>query len=129
MKIYFEDSIRNFHFWSGAVDTANALTDKELDRVETELEAIYPEGMSDTQLNDLFWCESDFIATLLGYDDWETFENKNNKVELKYSVDDRVNYDGEQARIIEVDENYTYRIQIIDAPSIIHRVSEEELED
>lgn len=79
MKIYDEQSLRNFDFWSGARDKANAFTLKELDMIESELECLYPDGLSATELNDLFWFDDDFIAQLAGYEDMEEvlLENDN----------------------------------------------------
>lgn len=66
-----EKSLRNFEFWSGAKDTVKYLTDSELDTIEYILEDIYPEGMTDTQINDIFWFEDDWIAEMLGYNNFE----------------------------------------------------------
>ena len=74
MKLYSEKSLQNFEFWSGARDTANELTGQELDAIERELEAMYPDGMDETDLNDLFWFEPDYIAEMLGYECWEHLE-------------------------------------------------------
>lgn len=48
MKIYKEESLSNFEFWSGAVDNAKKLTDKEMDQIESILEDLNPDGMSET---------------------------------------------------------------------------------
>lgn len=74
MKIYSEKSLQNFEFWAGARDTADELTGKELDYIETELEVQYPDGIDETDLNDLFWFENDYLAELLGYECWEHLE-------------------------------------------------------
>lgn len=66
MKIYSEKSLRNFEFWSGAKENANELTFEQLDEVETILEDMYPEGMDETQINDLFWFDFDTIKEWLG---------------------------------------------------------------
>ena len=76
MKIYTEESLKNFEFWSGAKDTVKYLTDDELDTIEKNLEDIYPEGMSETQINDIFWFEDDWIAEILGYNDFEEIMNR-----------------------------------------------------
>lgn len=68
MRIYEDISLRNFKFWSGAVDTAKVLTDEQLDRVETELEMAYPDSVSDTFINDLFWFEPKTVYEWAGYD-------------------------------------------------------------
>jgi hypothetical protein len=66
MRIYSDESLRNFRFWSGAVCRAEQLTDEQLDAIERELEMIYPDGMSDTELNDLFWFEFEWVVGLIG---------------------------------------------------------------
>ena len=71
MKIYQEMSLQNFEFWSGARWTAEKLTPEELDTIEEMLEDIYPEGMDETTINDIFWFEEDTIAEWLGYTDFE----------------------------------------------------------
>lgn len=74
MKIYSETSLRNFEFWSGAKDRAEQLTYDQLDQIESILESEYPDGMSDTEINDLFWFEEDWIANILGFSSWENLE-------------------------------------------------------
>ena len=76
MKITKEVTTKNdFNFWSGAVDTVDELTDEEFEQVINELDLTYPAGMTETELNDLFWFEDDFIAVLLGYNNWEELED------------------------------------------------------
>lgn len=65
MKIYTEQSLHNFQFWSGAKDFACELTDSQLDTVEAILEDLYPDGMTDTEINDLFWFDQDTIRDWL----------------------------------------------------------------
>ena len=66
MTIKTEQSLRNFEFWSGAKDNAAMMTAEELDSVENELEAMYPEGMTDTEINDLFWFDFEYVCDLIG---------------------------------------------------------------
>ena len=77
MKITSEISLRSFEGWSGAVDTLNTLTDEQKDNLETILEELYPDGMDETNLNDLLRFEDDAIAEWLGFDDWEDLDRKN----------------------------------------------------
>ena len=77
MKIYSETSLNNFEFWSGAKDTIKYLTESELDTIESYLEELYPEGMTDTELNDFMWFEDDTIAEWLGYNDFDEIMNRN----------------------------------------------------
>lgn len=74
MKIYSETSLRDFEFWSGAKDRAEQLTSDQLDQIESILESEYPDGMSDTKINDIFWFEEDWIAEILGFSSWENLE-------------------------------------------------------
>ena len=76
MKLYKEESISNFEFWSGAKDTAGYLTEQEFSTIESILEDTYPDGMSATQLNDLFWFEDDTIAEWLGYSSFDEIMNR-----------------------------------------------------
>lgn len=81
MKLYKEESIRNFDFWSGAKDTIKYLSKDELDIIEEMLEELYP-GMDETELNDFFWFERDLIAEWLGYDDFDAIINRGNEDKL-----------------------------------------------
>ena len=71
MRIYEEISLSNFEFWSGGADKASYLTSEELETIENILEDTYPEGISDTDLNDLFWFDDDLIAEWLGYNSFD----------------------------------------------------------
>ena len=81
MKIYTETSLSNFEFWSGAEDIANELTEEQFNIIEAQLEMDYPDGMSDEDVNDIFRFEEDYIAQILGYDDWEEFMHKDDEDE------------------------------------------------
>jgi len=74
MKVYREISLSEFEFWAGARDTVKYLTNDELDHIErilSEWEEIYIQTLSETELNDFFWFESDVIASWLGYRDFD----------------------------------------------------------
>ena len=81
MRIYEEKNLRDFEFWSGARETVNYLTCDELDTIESLLEDIYPDGMEDTQINDIFWFEEDWIAEMLGYNDFEEIMHREEEEE------------------------------------------------
>jgi hypothetical protein len=66
MKIIEETNLKDFEFWSGAKDNAELLTSDEFDTVETILEDLYPDGMEDTQINDLFWFDFESVCEWLG---------------------------------------------------------------
>lgn len=71
MKIFKEESLRYFEFWSGAEENAKELSDEQLDELETILEDAYPDGIDATTLNDLMWFEFDTIKEKLGIEEEE----------------------------------------------------------
>lgn len=77
MRIITETSLENFEAWSGGADTLNTLIEKDLcETLEYHIENdIFPNGCTDTELNDFLWFEDNFIAELLGYKNWEDLEN------------------------------------------------------
>jgi len=66
MKIIKEENLTNFEFWSGAKDNVRELTNEELEQIEKELTEIYPDGMEETQINDLFWFDFGYVCELIG---------------------------------------------------------------
>ena len=42
------------------------MTAEELDSVENALEELYPDGMTDTEINDLFWFDFEYVCELIG---------------------------------------------------------------
>lgn len=66
MRIKTEKSLQHFQFWSGAKELAERLTWEELIEIESQLEELYPNGLTETELNDLFWFDSEFICQLIG---------------------------------------------------------------
>lgn len=49
-----------------------------MDTIETMLEDIYPDGIGETELNDLFWFDDDTIAEWLGYESFEQIMERKN---------------------------------------------------
>ncbi len=66
MKIFWEVSLTNFEFWSGAKDRAAKLTDDELEQIESMLEELFPEGIDKTAVNDLFWFDFESVLEWIG---------------------------------------------------------------
>jgi hypothetical protein len=66
MKLFKEESLSNFQFWSGAEDHAEKLTSKELDQIESELESQYPDGIDENELNDFFRFDFETILKWIG---------------------------------------------------------------
>ena len=75
MKIYTEQSLADFKFWSGAETTAQRIWEEQgsegFDQLEAILEDLYPDGIDETDLNDLFWFDADTVYEWLGIDDEE----------------------------------------------------------
>ena len=70
MKIINDNlSLRNFDAWSGANDTKELIIEngKEAD-FEFMMQDLYPEGMTETQLNDILRFEEDWICEMLRID-------------------------------------------------------------
>lgn len=79
MRVYTEKSLVDFDFWSGAKQRVIYLTTDELEQIENILEMDYPDGMSETEINDLFWFEEDLIAEWLGYNNFEEIVARENE--------------------------------------------------
>ena len=79
MKVTKELSLSNFDFWGGAKDRVQMLTIDELNEIEWQLEDEYPDGMDETQINDIFWFDFDWVVRMIGYEDEEDFYNQRNK--------------------------------------------------
>lgn len=73
MKVYEEMRLFDFTFWGGAYYHAREIAEEDFDRIEEILEELFPDGISDTKINDIFWFEEDFLAECLGYNSWEQF--------------------------------------------------------
>lgn len=77
MKIYREMDIYDFEPWSGAVCTYDRIYNEgKLDELENILEDLYPEGMDETDLNDLLWFEEEYLFDLLGIVDEDEEEDE-----------------------------------------------------
>ena len=66
MKIISLISLNAFVFWGGGQDFAEKLTSKELHMLEEALEEDYPYGMTEGEVNDLFWFNRDYICNIIG---------------------------------------------------------------
>ena len=70
MKITSEMSLRNFKAWAGGKVTLNKLIELDkCDDLEFILDDLYPDGLSDTQLNDILWFEDEWIYETLGIEE------------------------------------------------------------
>ena len=67
MIIKTETNLRNFEAWSGAIETKKIILDAGLEEeFEILIDELYPEGLTDTELNDILWFDPDWILEALG---------------------------------------------------------------
>lgn len=88
MKIISELSLEEFETWGGATDTKNAIIDagKESE-FENYIEDLYPDGLTDTELNDILWFDRDFIYEHLGLNEDREIEEEQYSIQgAKYRV-------------------------------------------
>lgn len=78
MKTFNENvTLADFNAWSGAIDTKNTILDHNKgNEFDSLIEDIYPEGLSETKLNDILWFESDWIFENLGISEEEETEEE-----------------------------------------------------
>ena len=79
MKIYNSRlTLEDFDAWQGAVDTKQVIIDNNKeDDFEFLIEELYPEGIEETQLNDILWFESEWIYKNLNIREDDQFNNRN----------------------------------------------------
>lgn len=68
LKIFRELSLIDFEPWGGACSRYEQLTKAELDDLETLIDDLYPDGIDETMLNDLFWFEFYAVCAWLSLD-------------------------------------------------------------
>ena len=75
MKVYQEISIRDFEAWSGAVATKDLIikNNKE-DEFDALIEELYPDGIDETQLNDILWFDDEWVLESLGIEEEDEYE-------------------------------------------------------
>lgn len=63
-----EESLSNFEFWGQAQDVAREFTDEQLEQLEDLISDMFCDDYpTDTQINDLFAYDSDYLKELLGW--------------------------------------------------------------
>lgn len=66
MKLYTETDLHGFTAWSGAVDMQNKiLAEGKADDFEALIDELYPDGLSETALNDILWFEDEWLTEAL----------------------------------------------------------------
>lgn len=77
IKIYKETSVDDFEGWSGAEETLDKIREADkIDELDAFLEDQYPDGIDETDLNDLLRFEADWLFEMLGIEpeDEEDYE-------------------------------------------------------
>ena len=71
MKTFNENTtLADFNAWSGATDTKDTiLRANKSEEFDNLIEELYPDGLSETQLNDILWFESDWVFENLGIEE------------------------------------------------------------
>ena len=94
-KISYDLLDGNYKPWSGAVDTWNTIEDNGLlEDLDALLEDLYPDGLSESELNDLLWFDSDWILESLGISEEEDEDDEDDEDEDDDFIDDE--YDGSE---------------------------------
>jgi hypothetical protein len=89
MKIYKEIyDLDDFEFWGPAEDTMRDLSDDDKKEVFEAIEETYPDGLTETELNDILAYDDDWIRDIVGYD-YSNYESKEDMEEeqTEYIVD------------------------------------------
>ena len=85
MKIVKEISVEDFEGWSGANDTIEVIEKAgKVDEFDNLIEELYPDGLSETSLNDLLRFDYEWIYETLGI----TKYYKVSVYDIEYDVDD-----------------------------------------
>ena len=111
MVITYELDLNSFQAWSGAKDTLDRIQrEGKCAELENVLEELYPDGMTETELNDLLWFDSESVYEWLGIRSEEQIETEIKEAEeeleelqsnLKDDLDDDELTTEERAEIIE----------------------------
>ena len=111
MTITYDLDLNSFQAWSGAKDTLDRIQrEGKCEELENVLEELYPDGMTETELNDLLWFDSESVYEWLGIRSEEQIKKEIKEAEdelaevqsnLEDDLDDRELTTEERAEIIE----------------------------
>ena len=77
MTITYELDLNSFEAWSGAKETLERIQrEGKCGLLEQILEDTYPDGMTETELNDLLWFDSESVYEWLGIRSEEQIEKE-----------------------------------------------------
>ena len=72
MKVIHDIMLSNFDAWGGATGTVDKILDANKENEFDDLiNEIYPDGIDQTELNDLLWHDEDWILSSLRIEDEE----------------------------------------------------------
>lgn len=72
MKVYTETTLESFDAWSGAVSRQREIIEAgKAEEFDALIEECYPNGLSETELNDILWFEDDWWREVLGMEEEE----------------------------------------------------------
>lgn len=112
MIVTSDISLRNFEGWSGGESTLATLSYDQIDTLQFILEDAYPEGIDETHLNDILRFETDWIAELLGFTDWEClerYEKYGDTVKVKiYNIEWDMDEDDDAVLPTEIEAEFDY---------------------
>lgn len=77
--VRYETDLHNFEAWSGGKDTMVELTLEQIEQLDDMFSDMFSEGIDETELNDFLWFERDYIAEILGYEDFDELMSNNAK--------------------------------------------------
>ena len=76
MKVYKEIGIADFESWCGATDTKDLIIKhNKAEEFDALIEELYPDGIDETQLNDILWFDGDWVLDSLGITEEEEDED------------------------------------------------------
>ena len=129
MTITYELDLNSFQAWSGAKETLERIQrEGKCEALENILEELYPDGMTETELNDLLWFEPETVYEWLGIRSEGQIEKEIEEAEseleeklsdLEFDLDDDLTEE-ERAEIIE-----SYQPEIDDIKERIAELKEE----
>ena len=121
MTITYELDLNSFEAWSGAKDTLDRIQrEGKCAELENILEELHPDGMTETELNDLLWFDSESVYEWLGIRSEEQIEKEIKEAEeelaevqsnLEDDLDDDELTTEERAEIIESYQPDIYEIK------------------
>ena len=129
MTITYELDLNSFEAWSGAKETLERIQcEGKCAELENILDDIYPDGMTETELNDLLWFDSESVYEWLGIRSESQIEKEIEEAEaeleeklsdLEFDLDDDLTEE-ERKDIIE-----SYQLEIDEIKERIADLKEE----